>query len=77
MTTTKTTPYRRIGLTLTEMYAKGYLRVIAPGNWQGDVPAHHLKKKENGYICIKCNFETVKVSDLRKNKGCNAFSNKD
>lgn len=94
MTTSKTTPSQTTGLTLTEMFELGYLRVI-PVDWktkfQGDVKAHNLawRSKEVTcdphdccgkshivwrWLCIKCGFETKKVSDLRKNKGCHMFA---
>lgn len=82
MMISKTTQYPPTGLIRIDegkvfVYHDPFGGIPSEVHYQTDVPAHHLKKKENKYICIKCNFETMKVSDLRKNKGCNMFSNKD
>jgi hypothetical protein len=72
MTISKTTPLQRTGHTLTELFELGYLKNVEGGNWQGDIPAHSLIQIGRIWFCHKCGFETFKVSELRKGKGCSA-----
>lgn len=34
-------------------------------------------RKLKVWTCIRCNFKSFSVDDLRKNKGCNMFANND